>query len=110
MSKLPDRDAVVFFALGDETRLGVVRRLAAAGGLSATALAEGAAVSRQAIVKHLGVLERAGIVVRRRAGREVLYHLEPLGLVDARAFIDGISAGWDRALERLRDLVEDGDV
>ena len=108
MSKAGERAAArVFFALGDGTRLAVVQKLGAGGALSATALSDGAKVTRQAIVKHLRVLEGAGLVTPARRGREVLYALEPRKLEDARAFLDGISAGWDRALERLRRLVEE---
>lgn len=99
--------ADVFFALGDGTRLSVVRRLGAGGALSATALSGGARVTRQAIVKHLRVLEGAGLVTRRRRGREVLYALEAGRLDEARAFLEGVSAGWDRAIERLRRMVEE---
>lgn len=98
--------AGVFAALGDATRLALVTRLLAAGALSATALAEGQAISRQAIVKHLQVLEAARLVVHERQGREVLYSLETRQVDAARAFLDAISAGWDRALDRLRTLVE----
>lgn len=106
MSKRREHAAAeVFFALGDRTRLAVVRRLGA-GARTATALADGAAVSRQAIVKHLQVLEAAGLVSHARHGREVRYTLEAARLAEARVFLDGISAGWDRALGRLRALVE----
>ncbi|MDG3579505.1 metalloregulator ArsR/SmtB family transcription factor [Rhizobium sp. YJ-22] len=98
--------AGVFAALGDATRLALVTRLLAAGALSATALAEGQAISRQAIVKHLQVLEAARLVVHERHGREVLYSLDAQQVDAARAFLDAISAGWDRALARLRTLVE----
>ena len=97
----------MFFALGDGTRLSVVTKLGAGGAMSATALSEGANVTRQAIVKHLQVLEGAGLVTHEKRGREVLYALEPHRLGDARAFLDGISAGWDRAIDRLRLLVEE---
>lgn len=108
MSKRAEaRAAQVFFALGDGTRLSVVQKLGKTGAQSATSLATGAAVTRQAIVKHLRVLEGAGLVSHHKEGREVLYALEPERLLDARAFLDGISAGWDRALLRLRDLVEE---
>lgn len=100
------RAATLFSALGDRTRLSLVRRLAALGALSATALAGGADVSRQAIVKHLRVLEDAGLVTHERRGREVLYALAPERLDDARAYLDAVSATWDRAIERLRALVE----
>ncbi|HEX7126203.1 MAG TPA: metalloregulator ArsR/SmtB family transcription factor [Thermodesulfobacteriota bacterium] len=99
--------ADVFFALGDGTRLSVVTRLRADGALSATSLSDGAKVSRQAIVKHLQVLEAAGLVTHERRGREVLYALDARRLDEARAFLDAISAGWDRAIERLRGLVEE---
>jgi DNA-binding transcriptional ArsR family regulator len=98
--------AGVFFALGDGTRLALVRRLVAAGALSATTLAQGAQVSRQAIVKHLQVLQEAGIVAPERHGREVRYALDTRRVDDARAFLDAMSAGWDRAIDRLRDMVE----
>jgi DNA-binding transcriptional ArsR family regulator len=96
----------VFFALGDRTRLSVVRKLGSGGALSGTALSAGAKVTRQAIVKHLQVLERVGLVTHEKRGREVLYLLEPRRLEEAGAFLDGVSAGWDRAIERLRQLVE----
>jgi DNA-binding transcriptional ArsR family regulator len=97
--------AALFFALGDETRLELIQRLGS-GPLSATALSESAPVTRQAISKHLRVLEGAGLVSHGRRGREVLYALEAERLAEARAFLDAISAGWDRAIDRLRSLVE----
>jgi len=96
----------VFFALGDETRLSVVTKLSAGPALSATALSEGAHVTRQAILKHLNVLEGAGLVTHEKRGREVLYALELSRFDEARTFLDRVSASWDRALERLRQLVE----
>lgn len=108
MSKPPEQAvADVFFALGDGTRLWVVRRLSSGGALSATALSDGATVTRQAIVKHLQVLEDAGLVTHEKHGREVLYSLEARRLEEARRFLEGVSAGWDRAIERLRLLVEE---
>ncbi len=98
--------ADVFFALGDGTRLSVVTKLGTAGAASATTLSHGAKVSRQMIVKHLKVLEDAGLVTSEKRGRDVLYALEPERLGDAREFLVGISASWDRAFERLRRLVE----
>ncbi len=107
MSKVIDRNAAaVFFALGDETRLSVLRKLSGGGLLSATALSAGARVTRQAIVKHLQVLEGAGLVSHRKRGREVLYALDSRQLEEARAYLEAVSADWDRALERLRLMVE----
>lgn len=108
MSKAREQVAAdVFSALGDRTRLSVVRKLGSGRALSATSLSNGAKVTRQAIVKHLQVLEGAGLVTHERRGREVLYSLELRRLSEARAFLDGISAGWDRAIERLRRMVEE---
>jgi DNA-binding transcriptional ArsR family regulator len=98
--------AGVFFALGNETRLALIRRLGA-GPLSATELSARASVTRQAITKHLQVLESTGVVRHEKHGREVLYALEPRRLQEARAFLDAISSSWDRAIDRLRQLVED---
>lgn len=102
--------AEVFFALGDGTRLSVVTRLGTGGALSATALSQGAKVTRQAIVKHLRVLEGAGLVKHEKRGREVLYALDAEQLDHARAFLEGVSASWDRAIERLRQIVEEPDA
>jgi DNA-binding transcriptional ArsR family regulator len=99
--------AEVFFSLGDRTRLSLVNKLSSDGALSATTLSEGANVTRQAIVKHLQVLEGAGLVTHEKRGREVLYALEPRRLDDARAFLDSVSLSWDHALERLRSIVEE---
>jgi len=104
----PDRAVVeVFFALGDETRLSVVRKLGDGVPLSATALSDGAQVTRQAIVKHLQVLEGAGMVTHEKHGREVLYALRAGRLDEAQAYLEGISAAWDRAIGRLRRMVEE---
>ena len=107
MSSATDGElARIFAALGDGTRLALFSRLLAAGALSATALADGQAISRQAIVKHLQVLESAGLVVHRRQGREVHYAPEPGRLDEARAYLDVGSAHWDASLARLRGIVE----
>ncbi|VXB53040.1 helix-turn-helix transcriptional regulator [Massilia sp. 9I] len=98
--------AQVFAALGDGVRLQLIGRLLAAGAMSATALAGGEAISRQAIVKHLQVLESAGLVTHSRQGREVLYALDAKRLQEARDYLDAVSRHWDASLARLRNLVE----
>ncbi len=100
--------ASVFAALGDETRLALVTRLCD-GSQSISRLASGAAVTRQAITKHLRVLERAGIVRSARAGRESVFTLQPERLDTARQYLDLVSAEWDRALARLKAFVEPRD-
>jgi DNA-binding transcriptional ArsR family regulator len=102
----------VFFALGDGTRLSVVRKLGEGDALSATALSSavlsaGERVTRQAIAKHLRVLEGAGLVTHERRGREVVYSLETRRLEQARAFLERVSVAWDRRIERLKMLVEE---
>ena len=97
----------VFAALGDETRLRVVTRLSEEGPLSIARLTEGTEVSRQAVTKHLRVLEDAGLVRGDREGRENVYRLEPRRLVQARQWLDVISDEWDARLDRLRAFVEE---
>jgi DNA-binding transcriptional ArsR family regulator len=98
--------APVFAALGDETRLRIVSRLVDGKPLSITALAADEAVTRQAITKHLRVLEGAGLVSGRRRGREQLWALRAERVVEARAWLDELSRQWDVALDKLRAYVE----
>ena len=99
--------APVFAALGDETRLRVVTRLCEEGPLPITRLTEGTSVTRQAVTKHLRVLEDVGLVHSSRDGRENVYEFEPRRIAEARRLLDVISAEWDETLERLRVFVED---
>jgi DNA-binding transcriptional ArsR family regulator len=99
--------APVFAALGDETRLRLVRRLSGAGPLSITQLSAGEAMTRQAITKHLEVLEGAGLLRDLRRGRERVWQLQPAQLRDARYWLDQISQQWDDVLDRLAAHVED---
>ena len=96
----------VFFALSDETRLALVSKLRVRA-LSATSLSQGGPVTRQAVLKHLQVLEGAGLVSHQKHGREVLYTLEARRLEEAQVFLNQISAGWDRAISRLQNMVEE---
>jgi DNA-binding transcriptional ArsR family regulator len=98
--------ARTFAALGDPTRLRIVRRLGAGGALSIVELTRGARVTRQAITKHLTLLQRAGLVRSERRGRTRRFCLDPRPLDQAQRDIAIISAQWDAALERLRRFVE----
>jgi len=98
--------APVFAALGDETRLRLVVRLCDEGPQSIAKLTEGSEVTRQAVTKHLRVLEDAGVVRGSREGRESVWEIEPRRLEAARRSLDLISARWDSAIERLRAMVE----
>ncbi|MGH9757491.1 MAG: ArsR/SmtB family transcription factor [Candidatus Acidiferrales bacterium] len=99
--------APAFAALGDETRLALVRKLAGGEARSIAQLTKGSRLTRQAITKHLRVLERARIVRRRRAGRESLYAFDPHAMDAMRQYLDFVSAQWDQALSRLKSFVED---
>src|SRR5262245_9976293 len=98
--------ATVFFALGDETRLGLVSRLCDTGPTSIAKLTESFDMTRQAITKHLRVMEHAGLVRRTQQGRESIWRLEPDRLAEARQHLESISAQWDGALVRLKRFVE----
>jgi len=98
--------APLFAALGDPHRLRLVRHLASRGPQTVGRLTEGSGISRQAISKHLEVLERAGLVRRSRRGRERFAELEPPRLDDARQYLADVSAAWDGALDRLRRMME----
>lgn len=97
----------IFAALGEETRLRLVSRLGDEGPLSITSLTVHSNVTRQAITKHLRVLEEAGLVRSNRRGRESVWRLDRRPIEDARHYLDLISKQWDDALGRLRELVED---
>jgi DNA-binding transcriptional ArsR family regulator len=75
--------------------------------MSITSLTTGSRVTRQAVTKHLRVLEGAGLVRSRRHGRESIWQLEQRRLGDARRYLDLISLQWDEALGRLRTFVEE---
>jgi DNA-binding transcriptional ArsR family regulator len=91
----------VFAALADPTRRDVVRRLAQAPS-TATEIAQRFPVSRQAVVKHLSTLERAGLVDAEREGRSVRYRLTPSGFTDAVAWMTDVGAAWDTRLAALK--------
>ncbi len=98
--------AALFAALGDQTRLRIVQRLVEGGSLSIADIAREEKVTRQAITKHLLVLEGAGVVTDSRRGRERLWRLEAAQLEEAGRYLDQVSRQWDGALERLRRAVE----
>jgi len=99
----------VFTALADPTRREVLRLVSERGPTSATTLERELPVSRQAVVKHLVVLGRAGLVARRRQGQEVRYSLVPEPLDAAAQWIASVGARWDDRLSRLRALLTDAD-
>ena len=98
--------AAVFAALGDETRLSMLGRLSAGKPQSISRLTAGTDMTRQAVTKHLRVLEGAGVVRWERAGRERLFALVPKPIDDVRDYLARVSAQWDDALTRLKSFVE----
>jgi DNA-binding transcriptional ArsR family regulator len=99
--------APVFAALGDRTRLSLLMRLSGGDTLSISRLAADTRLTRQAVTKHLHVLENAGLVSSSRAGRESRYALQTQPIAAACSFLEEISAQWDEALGRLKAFVED---
>jgi len=99
--------APVFAALGDETRLSLVAKLTRGQPSSITQLTEGSKLTRQAITKHLRVLERAGMVHSVRAGRESLFEFDPQPMLEIQNYLELVSEQWDQALSRLKSFVED---
>jgi len=99
--------ALLFAALGDATRLSLLRRLSVVGPLSITRLSEGTGVTRQAITKHLNTLGNVGLVRHTRRGREQVWELERKRLEKARAYLDHVAAQWDAAAARLKAFVEE---
>lgn len=97
----------MFAALGDQLRLRIVARLCDDGPMSITSLTAGSRVTRQAVSKHLLVLQHAGLVRSARRGRERIWQLEQKRLREARLYLESISAQWDESLNRLRALVEE---
>jgi DNA-binding transcriptional ArsR family regulator len=96
----------VFAALGDETRLALVMKLVGGEPRSISQLTRGSNVTRQAITKHLRVLETAGVVRGVREGRESLFELDPRSIEGLREYLESISVQWDQALGRLKAFVE----
>jgi DNA-binding transcriptional ArsR family regulator len=99
--------APVFAALGDETRLSLVTKLCNGRPHSITQLTEGTKVTRQAISKHLRVLERVGIVRGVRTGRENRFEFDPRPIEGIKGYLDLVSEQWDQALARLKAFIED---
>jgi DNA-binding transcriptional ArsR family regulator len=95
----------VFAALADPTRRHLIEALAAEPGATATGLAATLPISRQAVAKHLKLLGEAGLVSRRRRGREAQFELRTAPLAEAVAWIGAVGAEWDESLDRLRGVL-----
>lgn len=96
----------VLAALADPTRRRVLDAVARHGEATATMIAAEMPVSRQAVVKHLAVLDGAGLVSGRKAGREMLYRAQLAPIMDAARWLDAVAAEWDTRLARIKALAE----
>ncbi|WP_406197046.1 metalloregulator ArsR/SmtB family transcription factor [Kitasatospora sp. NBC_01560] len=96
----------VLAALADPTRRLLLDVLAAHGEASATTLAERLPVSRQAVVKHLAVLDAAGLVTGGRVGREVRYTVRPAALDATARWMSALATDWDRRLAAIKRVAE----
>jgi DNA-binding transcriptional ArsR family regulator len=93
-------------AVGDPTRRQLLDALLARGEATATALAAELPVTRQAVAKHLGVLDRAGLVDGRKEGREVIYAVRPERLDEVSRDMAAVASTWDKRLATIKRLAE----
>ncbi|HEX6229192.1 MAG TPA: metalloregulator ArsR/SmtB family transcription factor [Solirubrobacterales bacterium] len=102
-----DDEAVdeVFRALGDATRRDILQRCVAEEP-SVSRLAEGYPMSFAAVQKHVAVLERAGLVTKRRRGREQLVRTDREAVGRAREALDQLEAAWRERVARMSELLE----
>jgi DNA-binding transcriptional ArsR family regulator len=105
-SSVAAKRAPVFAALGDETRLSLVAKLCGGRPRSISQLTKGSRLTRQAITKHLRVLERADIVHSVRIGRESVFEFDPTPIEEVKTYLELVGEEWDQALGRLMAFVE----
>jgi len=98
-----------FLAISDPTRRRILNRLRTQGSLSVTELSEPLSMTRQAVTKHLDVLERAGLLEYRRQGRKRIHRLKAQPLEDVADWLAPYAAAWDRRLSRLQTHLEEDD-
>ncbi|GAA2263977.1 metalloregulator ArsR/SmtB family transcription factor [Actinomadura luteofluorescens] len=104
MSEPVDDD--LWSAVGDPTRRRMLDLLLAQGGGTATGLSQQLPVTRQAVAKHLGVLERVGLVRATPSGRERRYQVDQTQLARAVAQLSSVGASWDARLQRIKQIAE----
>jgi DNA-binding transcriptional ArsR family regulator len=100
----PDDD--LWSAIADPSRRRVLDLLVNGGEATASGLARQVPFSRQAVSKHLAVLEEAGLISRRKQGREVLYRVDPSRLDEATRGMAELARAWDRRLQAIKALAE----
>jgi DNA-binding transcriptional ArsR family regulator len=102
----PDDGDELWAAVADPTRRRLLDILLAQGEATATTLAGELPVTRQAVAKHLAVLDRAGLVEHRRTGREVRYAVRPQRLDAAARSMASVAAAWDTRLMAIKRIAE----
>lgn len=100
------RRAEVFAALGDPNRIRLINMLLQRGFASIATLSAPLAISRQAVAKHLGVLEEAGLVGSDKRGREVLFHVQSGAFTVSTEWLEAIAGKWERRLEGIKAVAE----
>ena len=105
-SRAPDVDDELWAAIGDPTRRRMLDLLLADSGGTATSLSGRLPVTRQAVAKHLTVLDRAGLVRSSAAGRERRYEVDPAQFARAVAQLSAVSSQWDGRLQRIKSIAE----
>ncbi|MDO9486515.1 MAG: winged helix-turn-helix domain-containing protein [Actinomycetota bacterium] len=103
MSKVDDE---LWSAIGDPTRRQMLDLLLADSGGTATSLGQQLPVTRQAVAKHLAVLDRVGLVNATAAGREKRYHVDAAQLAKAAAQLASVGSAWDARMQRIKQLAE----
>ena len=101
-----DIDDDLWSAIGDPTRRRMLDILLSQGAGTATSLGQQLPVTRQAVAKHLGVLDRVGLVRAAPAGREKRYAVDELQLARAVAQLSSVGSAWDARLQRIRRIAE----
>ena len=99
--------AQIFAALGDETRLSLIARLCRVSRQSISQLAEGTNLTRQAVTKHLQILERVGLVRSIRKGRETLFEFDAAPIETMTQYLALVSGQWDKKLVDLQEFLDE---
>ena len=102
----PDLDDDLWSAIGDPTRRRVLDLLLVQGEGTATTLSHQLPITRQAVAKHLGVLDRVGLVRSAPAGREKRYRVDDDQLARAAAQLESVGSAWDARLQRIKRIAE----
>jgi DNA-binding transcriptional ArsR family regulator len=103
----PGQPDELLAALADATRRQLLATLASGGPATASTLACGLPISRQAVAKHLAVLERAGLVTSAKNGRDVLFDVRTAPLAQTADWLTALAAQWDRRLTSIKQIAEE---